>query len=241
MKFGTTAVFMVFPLAMNASEHVIVLHGLARSPASMARMSYALEKAGFSIANVSYPSRSGSVHDLAERTVAAALDSDAARRADRIHFVAHSLGAILVRDYLRHHRLDRLGRVVMLAPPNQGSEVVDRLRNWPLFKWINGPAGQELGTNAAGAPQTLGGIDFELGVIAGDRTINWINSLLIPGADDGKVSIDSTKIKGMTDHVVIHTAHPFIMKNRTAISQTIRFLRTGFFARPEGAADASPR
>lgn len=232
---------MILPFTLKAGEHVIVLHGLARSPASMARMSSALEKAGFSVANVSYPSRSGSIHELAEKTLAPVLAGEAARGAEKIHFVAHSLGAILVRDYLRHHRLSKLGRVVMLAPPNQGSEVADNLRNWRLYKWINGPAGQELGTDAAGAPQTLGGIDFEAGIIAGDRTINWINSLMIPGSDDGKVSVDSTKIKGMADHVVIHTAHPFIMKNRTAISQTIHFLQTGSFARPEGAADASRR
>ena len=225
---------------MNAAEHVIVLHGLVRSPSSMSRMCAALQQAGFSVANVAYPSRSGTIHDLAGKTLAAALDDEAARRAEKIHFVGHSLGAILVRDYLRHHRVEKLGRVVMLAPPNQGSEVADRLRRWRLYRWINGPAGQELGTDPAGAPQNLGEIDYAVGVIAGDRTINWINSLIIPGADDGKVSVESTRIKGMADHVVIHTAHPFIMKNRKTISQTIHFLRTGSFEKkaargPNGA------
>ena len=225
---------MMLPFSLKAVEHVIVLHGLVRSPSSMARMCAALQQAGFSVANIAYPSRSETIHDLTEKTLAAALDDEAARRADRIHFVGHSLGAMLVRDYLRHHRVEKLGRVVMLAPPNRGSEVADRLRHWRLYRWINGPAGQELGTDPASAPLMLGHVDYPVGVIAGDRTINWINSLMIPGVDDGKVSVESTKIKGMADHVVVHTAHPFIMKNRRAISQTIHFLRTGTFEKHAG-------
>src|SRR5208283_4161142 len=122
-----------------------------------------------------------------------------------------------------------LGRVVMLAPPNQGSEVVDKLGWLFLFKWINGPAGSELGTGTNSTPKKLGPVNYAVGVIAGDRSINWINSLLIPGRDDGKVSVERTKLAGMSDYIVIHTAHPFIMRNREAIRQTIQFLRTGGF------------
>ena len=122
----------------------------------------------------------------------------------------------------------------MLAPPNQGSEVVDKLGGWFLFKWLNGPAGGELGTGTNSVPNRLGPVDYPVGVIAGDRSINWINSLLIPGRDDGKVSIERTKLAGMSDHIVIHTAHPFIMKNRKVIRQTIQFLRTGEFDRATG-------
>jgi len=119
----------------------------------------------------------------------------------------------------------------MLAPPNQGSEVVDKLGWTFVFKWLNGPAGNELSTGANSTPNQLGPATYPVGIIAGDCSINWINSLLIPGADDGKVSIERTKLAGMSDHLVIHTAHPFIMKNREAIRQTIQFLRTGAFDR----------
>ena len=189
----------------------------------------ALTQAGFKTRNVDYPSRTASIQTLADDAIGKAVGDCQRDGAAKIDFVTHSLGGILVRSYLARHTIPNLGRVVMLAPPNQGSEVVDKLGWLFLFKWINGPAGNELGTNANSTPNKLGSVNYPVGVIAGDRSINWINSVLIPGPDDGKVSIERTRLAGMSDHIVIHTAHPFIMKNREAIRQTIQFLRTGAF------------
>ncbi|MGH8019412.1 MAG: esterase/lipase family protein [Opitutaceae bacterium] len=225
-----TALLFALPSLAMSSEHVILLHGLARKPASMERMAAALQEAGHSVANTGYPSRTAGVRALAEATIGAAIESEEAKRASRIHFVTHSMGGILVRDYLARHPIEKLGRVVMLAPPNAGSEVVDRLRHRAVFRWINGPAGQELGTDAESVPQRLGPVGFDLGVIAGDRSINWINSLMIPGPDDGKVSVESSKVEGMRGHLVVHSTHPFIMKNRRVIAETIRFIQTGAFS-----------
>ncbi len=143
--------------------------------------------------------------------------------------MTHSLGGILVRCYFSRNDEPRLGRVVMLGPPNKGSEVVDVLKDWSLFRKINGPAGSELGTGSRSVPKRLGPVTFELSVIAGDRSINWINSLMIPGPDDGKVSVESTKVDGMKEHVVVHRTHPCIMKAKESIELTIRFLRSGSF------------
>jgi hypothetical protein len=117
----------------------------------------------------------------------------------------------------------------MLGPPNQGSEVVDELGTWWIFRKLNGPAGGELGTEADSVPNKLGPVNFELGVIAGDRSINWINSCMIEGSDDGKVSVERTRVVGMKEHVVVHATHPFLMKDNTAIAHTIRFLKAGTF------------
>jgi triacylglycerol lipase len=140
------------------------------------------------------------------------------------------MGGILVRYYLKENRIPELGRVVMLSPPNGGSEVVDKLGGTFLFKWMNGPAGQQLGTGENSIPKQLGPVDFDLGIITGDRSINLILSCLIPGSDDGKVSIENAKVKGMKDFRVIHASHPFIMKNKEAMSQVVSFLKTGHFA-----------
>ncbi len=148
---------------------------------------------------------------------------------EQIHFVTHSLGGILVRYYLAHHELPNIGRVVMLSPPNQGSEVVDKLRNVPGFRLLNGPAGEQLGTDRESLPLQLPGVDFEVGVITGDRTINFINSLLIPGKDDGKVSVERAKLDGMSDFLVTHHTHPFIMRAKDVIRQTLFFLEHGRF------------
>ena len=215
--------------AFGAPEEVILLHGLCRTPLSMTKMECALIEAGYTVRNVSYPSRTASVQQLADDAIGKAVGECQQDGAVKIDFVAHSLGAILVRSYLARHSVPSRGRVVMLAPPNQGSEVTDKLGGWFLYRWINGPAGIELGTRTNSVPNALGPVNYSVGVIAGDLSINWINSLLIPGRDDGKVSVERTKLAGMDDHIVIHTAHPFIMLNREAIRQTLQFLRTGGF------------
>jgi triacylglycerol lipase len=217
--------------ATKDPESVILLHGLCRTRRSMLPMERALTAAGYRVLNVDYPSRTAAIKTLSEDAIGCALAETERNDTKKIHFVTHSLGGILVRSYLSRHAIPNLGRVVMLGPPNQGSEVVDKLGSWRLFKTLNGPAGNELGTDKNSTPNQLGPANFCVGIIAGDRSINWINSLLIPGKDDGKVSVERTKLNGMADHLVIHATHPFLMHNRTAISQTIHFLRTGRFER----------
>lgn len=224
-----TAVAISSP-AQGATEEVILLHGLCRTTRSMVKMEHALTNAGYTVRNVAYPSRTAPVQQLADDAIGKAVADCQQDGAVKIHFVTHSLGGIMVRSYLARQSIPSLGGVVMLAPPNSGSEVVDKIGHWALFKWLNGPAGNELGTDTNSVPNRLGPVNYPVGVIAGDRSINWINSLvLIPGRDDGKVSIERTKLAGMSDHIVLHTAHPFIMKNHAAIRQTIRFLQTGRF------------
>ena len=219
---------------MKANDGVILLHGLCRSTRSMKAMQDAITTAGLVVENIGYPSRTANIEALGELAVGKVIDGPNLKSCNNIHFVTHSLGGILVRSYFKQHKCDRLGRIVMLGPPNQGSEVVDRLGSWWLFRKINGPAGLELGTSLQSTPNKLGPVDFELGVIAGDRSINWINSLMINGKNDGKVSVERTKIAGMKDHLTIHTAHPFLMTNRIAIAQTLRFLREGSFCQNHG-------
>jgi triacylglycerol lipase len=234
MKFSLIILMAMLPLLSSAAEnqeYVILLHGLCRSSRSMVPMKRALSESGYQVLNVDYPSRSGSIDKLSDEAIGGAVSDCQRHGAVAIHFVTHSLGGILVRSYLTRHTIPNLGRVVMLGPPNQGSEVVDKLGSFWLFKKINGPAGNELGTHKNSTPNQLGPTNFCAGVIAGNRSINWINSLIIPGRDDGKVSVERTKLAGMTDHIVVRATHPFLMRNRTVIRQTIHFLRTGQFER----------
>ena len=210
-------------------ECVILLHGLARTSKSMGKMEKALVQEGYRVLNVDYPSRHHRIGELATTVIPAAFNNCGPQSVSKFHFVTHSLGGILVRYYLANYELPRLGRVVMLSPPNQGSEAVDKLRKLPGFRWINGLAGEQLGTDEAGIPAQLPPVDYEVGVIAGDRTINFINSMLIPGKDDGKVSVKRTKVACMADFLITHHSHPFIMKADDVIEQTVFFLYHGRF------------
>ena len=142
-----------------------------------------------------------------------------------IHFVTHSLGGIIVRQLAFAGLIEKFGRVVMLSPPNQGTEVVDKLGNLALFSAISGPPGRELGTGSHARPAQLGIPPFELGVITGTRSINLFLSLMIPGPDDGKVSVKRAKLEGIKDFLAAPVTRPFIMKSDKIIEQTIHFLR----------------
>ncbi len=214
---------------MKIADSVILLHGLIRTERSMKKLEQALIERGFATVNVSYDSTSGSIEKLAVEAIAPAL---AACSADApLHFVTHSLGGILVRQYLRDHDIPNLGRVVMLGPPNKGSEVVDRLRDFPGFYFVHGDAGLELGTGETSVPNQLGRANFDLGVIAGTRSVNLFLSSMISGPDDGKVSVENTRLEGMRDHLEMEVTHPFMMRNDRVIDQVIHFLDNGEFNR----------
>ncbi len=218
-------------LPKSKVECVILLHGLGRTSNSMDSMSEGLEEAGYSTVNLDYPSRKSSIETLALETIPAGLAECHAIEASKTHFVTHSMGGILLRYYLLIHPIENLGRVVMLSPPNRGSEVVDFLRDWELYKWYHGPAGQQLGTGSDSLVMTLGPVDYPVGIITGDSPAFfdfWLKDM-IPGPGDGKVSVERSKVDGMRDFLVLHYSHSFIMEKTDVIEQTIHFLINGNF------------
>lgn len=213
----------------KCTECVILLHGLARSRYSMSVLEAALRVKGYCVVNLSYPSRKLPIDRLAELVIDKSLQLCRENGTETINFVTHSLGGILVRQYLQHNIVTELKRVVMLGPPNQGSEVVDKLKHLPGFSLLHGPAGSQLGTSENDLPRQLCPVDFELGIIAGKRSINLFLSSLIPGQNDGKVSVESTKTAGMKDFITLPTTHTFMMLNPVIIRQTLKFLQQGEF------------
>jgi pimeloyl-ACP methyl ester carboxylesterase len=209
-------------------ETVILLHGLGRTRWSLWRVEQTLRHDGYQVINLTYPSRTQSVEALAQNWLAPLIAAQSF--APRLHFVTHSLGGIMLRCYLRDHPVPNLGRVVMLAPPNRGSEVADRLRPTWFYRTVNGPAGQQLGTH--GLPRTLAPWPAgagQLGIIAGDRSLNPLFSFWLPGPGDGKVTVASARLAGMTDFITVHTSHTWLAWRSEVLGQIEAFLRSGRF------------
>lgn len=227
MRFTPLLIWLLVPVAH--ADCVILLHGLARSAGSMEPLGEELRTAGYRVVNMDYPSRHYPIEELADIAITAALDQCAG--AGQVHFITHSLGGILVRQYLAAHSIPGLGRVVMLGPPNHGSEVVDQLGDVPGFELLNGQAGQQLGTGESSIPARLGPAGFDLGIIAGTDSINLVLSAIIPGEDDGKVSVESARLEGMNDFITVPVSHPFLMQDSDVIRQAIHYLENGSFER----------
>jgi pimeloyl-ACP methyl ester carboxylesterase len=210
-------------------DGVVLLHGISRTSRSFRRMQAAIEGCGFATLNLDYPSRRKALEALAD-DIHPAIELFAAGIDGSIHFVGHSMGGLLTRAYLARYRPKRLGRVVMLGTPNGGSEIADRLKNvLPYRAWF-GPAGQQLiTTRDATLDAILPPVDYPVGIIAGDRSIYPISSVLLPKPHDGRVPVENTRLDGMVDHVVIKASHPGLMRSNLAIDQTIAFLREGRF------------
>jgi alpha-beta hydrolase superfamily lysophospholipase len=215
----------------GGTEWVILLHGLGRSSRSLGHLEAGLAAQGYAVLNLDYPSLKHPIEYLAEEVLHPQVSRLSASSPAKVHFVTHSMGGIVVRCYLKHHDVPALGRVVMLAPPNQGSELADLLKKSPVFSKFMTPAGRELGTDMDSLPRRLGDAHFNLGVIAGTRSYNPLNSLILAGPDDGTVTVESTKLPGLTDFIILPCSHNSIIHDRRAISQTIYFLRHGAFQR----------
>jgi len=213
--------------AGGGSEHVVLLHGLGRSAVSMLYAERRLRQAGFETTNIGYPSRRMPIEELVA-SVAARLPQEPAR----LHFLTHSLGGIVLRCLVKTQRPANLGRAVMLGPPNQGSQLASRLRQTWYYKLATGPAGQQIGADQDSLPNTLGPVDFEVGVIAGTRTIDPFR-LLVGSESDGKVTLEETRVEGMADWWSLPRGHSFLMFDPVVIDQAAHFFRHGRFQREE--------
>ena len=210
---------------------VILLHGLLRTGRSMCPLADRLLREGYAVVNVDYPSRRKTVEDLADEYIPPAVRRLEGEGAGMIHFVTHSMGGILLRSYLKACPSMPVGRVVMLSPPNQGSELVDYFRRYRWFRRLYGPAGCQLGTAPSDLPARLGPIPLPTGVLVGNRPATPLFAPFFHGPNDGKVTVASARVAGMAELLVLPYSHSFIMRHRPVLDQVVTFLATGRFRR----------
>ena len=207
---------------------VVLLHGLARGHGSMARLGKALRVAGFDTFSRTYPSRQHSIRYLASE-VAEWIVEHAGDRP--VSAVTHSMGGVLVR-HIQDPRI-RWNRIVMLAPPNRGSQLAAGLVGNPVFRWYYGPAGAELANGS-----TWPAPPAPFAVIAGTRNraltnvTSWtMGRRFAPTTkNDGTVAVDETKLDGMAAFAEVDATHTWIMNDPKVHQLVLSYLRDGTFA-----------
>jgi triacylglycerol lipase len=220
----------------NPPDRVVLLHGLGRGASSLSLLALRLEARGFRVCNVDYSSRVDSI----ERAVAEV--SEAIRQCgfagSQLSYVTHSLGALVLRALLADSAAPPGGRAVLLAPPNGGSEIAERLRRLDVFDALLGPLASQLGTRAGDLPFRYPPPPIPFGVIAGDHWINPLGAVWLPAPHDGTVSVASTRLEGMTGHIVVPYTHSFMPYAESVADHVETFLRTGRFE--IGAGSSGP-
>ncbi|HEY1600569.1 MAG TPA: alpha/beta fold hydrolase [Pirellulales bacterium] len=213
---------------------VIVLHGLVGSRQQMSPLAnYLQDRGNWSVVSITYPSTRASVadHAAALRAIVAHLDG-----VHEIHFVAHSLGNLVVRHYLADHAADHQGRIdprirrfVMLGPPNHGSELANTLGDNVIFDSTLGASAQQLAHRWRELEPHLATPPCEFGIIAGGKGNDLGFNPLLPGDDDGTVRVAETRLAGASDFTLVDSLHSSLMTNPIVQEQTQRYLRTGAF------------
>jgi pimeloyl-ACP methyl ester carboxylesterase len=209
---------------------LVLLHGLGRTKWSLWPVAREARRRGRAVHNLGYPSRSAPIEALAE-DVGHHLQKIASSGTP-IDVVTHSMGGIVLRVAVASGAMsaESLHRVVMLAPPNHGSELADRLRDFAFYRFALGPAGQQIGTGEHSVPLRLPPAPFEVGIIAGRRSTNALFGRLLGAESDGKVTVESARLEGMRDLVVVDRAHTFIMWAPDVLEHVFGFLETGRFS-----------
>jgi len=220
--------------AAPSPDTVVLLHGVGMGPWTMRPLATTLRQAGYHVVNVGYPSRTLTLEQLASDYLPAQLQAAGCGSAARLHFVTHSMGSIVLRLYLRDHCPANLGRVVMLGPPNHGSTAADHAADSAPLRWLLGRNLRRLGTGPDAITRELGPADFELGVIAGNASINPLAARWLDGPNDGAVTVASARLEGMRDFLVVPWAHTPMLWRRQVGAQVLAFLRTGRFAPAAG-------
>jgi triacylglycerol lipase len=135
----------------------------------------------------------------------------------------------LLRQYLDGNQIAELQRVVMLGPPNKGSQLADYVQSLEYLQPLTPQAVAQLGTDDASIPLQLGEVDFDLGVIAGTA---W-QAALLPGfpneVSDGTVAVSETWVKGMQDFLEVPVSHTFLMWKPEVLAQVVYSLQHGVF------------
>lgn len=223
--------YLVYRYPDQKGDYVVLVHGLWSSPLAMMKIGERLVDNGYNVINVGYPSSEIPIKEISREYFQNVIQKNCIDSTKKIHFVTHSMGGIVVRDYIGSpDASDKIGRVVMLAPPNRGSEIIDNFKGVGILEKIIGPAGMELGTSDADTPIKLGNAKVPTGIIIGTGKTFPLLDLFIENENDGMVSVENAKLGGMRDFKISDPSHTMITFDSNVITMILRFLKTEKFS-----------
>lgn len=226
LKFIWLLCLLMFNL--NATNKIILLHGINGSSSELANIEAYLVSQDESVENIDYPSTEYPIEVLVSDYVGPMLEQFA-REVDTVHFACHSMGNIVLRYYLKDHPDYPYGRIVMMGPPNQGSQLTDTFKKWKYYKKRYGPAGDQIGTDVEDLLNLSKQLPRDVGIIAGTKTMFFLYSWIIPGKDDGKVSHSSMKSPGYRAFVTVPYHHDEMTYKEDLAELILNYIKNGEF------------
>ncbi len=209
----------------SSGENVVLVHGILRGSSSMNKIKIEFIRQGFSVTGFDYTKKDGSIEEISD-----SLHKKIKKfPKGKIHFVTHSMGAVIVRSYISKYKPRNIGRVVMIAPPNNGSVYAAVLLHLPFFEKIFGRSGMDIAEGENCIVNSLPVPEFEFGVIAGGTGYEIGLNPFLKGDNDGTVLLKETIIEGMADFMQIKGQHSFLLFNNEVISESINFIKNGKF------------
>jgi pimeloyl-ACP methyl ester carboxylesterase len=189
----------------------------------------ALRKDGYRVVNFGYRSRSETIGDIADSLAGRIQGLMEEEPVAGISFVTHSMGSIVVRYCLAHYREIPVKRFIMIAPPNRGSVMASYLKRWLPYRLIFGRAVEELARTSDSLVSRLPEPRGQFGVIAGGTGASTGINPFIPGDDDGTVSVEETRLSGMSDFIQVRGQHSTLLFQRRVMANVLSFLQDGRF------------
>lgn len=219
----------VSQISNNGNDYIVLIHGLMNSSRRMGKFEAYFSQKGFQVLNIDYPSNKYPIETLSDQYLKPVVEAIPLNPGQKVHFITHSMGGLLLRYYLSTHSFDQVGHVVMISPPNHGSEWADLLLKSKSARKVAGPAAFELRTRDNDFFKKLGPIQFKLGIIAGKKSYGKHADRYLPGEDDGMVTVKSMKLKGMLDFIVLNEHHRGLTWNQEAMLQSYAFIQNSRF------------
>lgn len=204
----------------SGDETVVLLHGIGRGRASLWLLDTRLQQAGYKTLNYPCAAQSESLEDIAKQLCVFISEKV---KTQKYHLIAHSLGNLVIRIAFKHGYPDGLEKIVMLAPPNRPTELARALRDNPIYKWFTNDEGWLLASDDFYSQLPVPNVPF--GIIAGNRG----QAFMLTEPNDGVITVESTKLEGMSDWIVVPQAHTFIMNSRIVAELCVSFIKQGKF------------